>query len=343
MEAQTNTLTIILGAGASYDCADRTTANQVNVQWRPPLAREIFAQRFDGILNWYPLVTARLDELRTKLAKNGNFEELFRDLLESAERNQAYWPLQVPLYIRHLFWTISQDYYQGSSKFDTLVRCVLESSFERIMFINLNYDLFLEDALTNYDRHEFDTLGSYAPKSKKWLFVKPHGSVNWAKVLKDCPRASYGSFLPTQLEKMPIFSSELVVVNWHRHHHTFEIPGDGPDGYLYPQLVIPTDRPKEFVCPQDQVDQAKTVLQACGKFLLIGFSGRDGDVVELLRSIPNGSCLEIVSDSKREAREVFKRMSSRVPSLASMELELSFHGSGFSKFLESEAFGRFCG
>src|ERR1700735_3263195 len=123
-------LTIILGAGASHDCGDKNTAAQVNDDYRPPLAKDIFARRFDGILNRYPAITARLDELRTQLSENGNFEQIFRTLLESAARHQKFWPLLLPVYLRELFWSISLDYMQGSSKFDTLVRRILESSFE---------------------------------------------------------------------------------------------------------------------------------------------------------------------------------------------------------------------
>jgi hypothetical protein len=339
--ATANRLMVVLGAGASHDCADRDTAAQVNDDYRPPLARDIFARNFDRILSHYPAVTARLDELRTKLAKGGNFEEIFRALLESAERHQNYWPLQLPLYLRELFWTISLDYLRGSSKFDTLVRRVLESYFEEVMFFNLNYDLFLEDALTNYDHHEFGALSSYIPVSKKWRHVKPHGSVNWAKILENSPVDGTGRPVPSRLQEMPVFSSELRVVMWNRHSNDFYIPGGGPPGYLYPQVVVPTDRPKTFVCPKDHVDQARTFVQNCGDFLLIGFSGRDEDVVDLLQAMPSHSQLAIVG--KGDARTIFKRISSSVRSLKSKKLALSFHDIGFSKFVGNEAFERLLG
>jgi hypothetical protein len=330
---------IILGAGSSHDCADRRTAAQVNDHYLPPLARDIFSQNFDEILGRYPTITARLDELRTKLGEGGNFEKIFRSLLESAERHQNYWPLQLPLFLRELFWTISLEYLQGSSKFDTLVRGLLESHFERVMFFNLNYDLFLEDALRNYDHHEFNSLASYTPQSKKWLYVKPHGSVNWSRILKNCPVDGMGILLPSRLQEMPVFSSELRVVMWNRHSRGFYIPGGGPPGYLYPQLVVPTDRPKNFVCPEDQMDQARTFIQNCRRFLMIGFSGHDDDVVDLLQNVPSQSHLAIVS--KGDARTIFYRISSRVPGLQSKEVVSSFHDDGFSKFVGSKTFDQF--
>jgi hypothetical protein len=338
-KASSNRLTIILGAGASHDCADRDTAAQISDAYRPPLAKDIFARQFDGILSHYPGVAARLDELRTKLAKGGNFEEIFRGLLESAEHHQNFWPLQLPIYLRELFWTVSLDYLRGSSKFDTLVRRVLESRFEEVIFVNLNYDLFLEDALTNYDHHKFDALSSYIPQSKKWRYAKPHGSVNWARILENCPGDGAGRFFPSRLQEMPVFSSELRLVRWNRHSHDFYIPGGGPPGYLYPQVVVPTDWLKRFVCPKDHVDHVKAFIQNCQHFLLVGFSGRDEDVVELFREMPRHSRLAIVS--KGDARKIHTRMSARVASLKSKKITSSFHDMGFSKFVGHKAFDQF--
>lgn len=238
-EAMGNRLTIILGAGSSHDCADEKTATQVTERYRPPLARDIFASRFDGILNRYPGITARLDELRMELANDQNFEEIFRALLESATRHRKFWPLQVPLFLRELFWKITNGYVQGSTKFDTLVRRVLESNFNEVMFLNLNYDLFLEDAIANYDQYEFSNINSYMPCSRKWRYMKPHGSVNWARILENCPTDASGWFFPSRLQEVPVFSSELLLVMWNTHSGDFYVPGGGSPGYLYPQLVVP--------------------------------------------------------------------------------------------------------
>jgi hypothetical protein len=333
-------LTVILGAGASYDCADPKTAASVNGQYRPPLAKGIFDARFDKILEHYPKVERRLDELRTRLADSDNFEQVFRDLLDSAKRNENYWPLQVPLYLRELFWTISCDYMKGSSKFDTLVRRVLEAPpFEHVMFINLNYDLFLEHALEGYDHHEFADLSSYIPQSKKWLYVKPHGSVNWGSILENCPKDASGMPHPSQLWEMPKLSSELRLVGWNRSSHSFYPVGGSPGGYPYPRIVVPTDSPKEFVCPQSHTDQARSFTDGCTNFLLVGFSGRDNDVVDMLRSIPVGSRLTIVG--KGSATTIFETMSSRVPSLKTKEISVSLRDAGFSGFIQGEEFEKF--
>jgi hypothetical protein len=327
-------LTIILGAGASHDCAANQT--QVNRHWHPPLAKEVFAPRFEAILSHYPKVQARLDEIRTRLDQGENIEGILRDLYYAADRTRNYWVLGIPLYLRELFWTISLDYLRGSSKFDTLVRYALDSPFENILFLNLNYDLFLESALERYGNHEFDSLSSYLPDGKKWLLVKPHGSVNWARILENCPTDSTGRPLPSLLQGPAIFSPELRVVMWNRHLHDFYSPGGGPPGYLYPQIVVPANGPKGFVCPGDHTDRAKAFIKNCQNFLLIGFSARDDDVLDLLHSMPGRSRVMIVSG--KDARAIFKRVSSHVPSLKAKKLVVSFYSAGFSRFVESERF-----
>ena len=337
--AATKRLTIILGAGASHGCADEATAAHVNGGFRPPLVQDLFGARFNAILDRYPGLTARLDELRNDLRNNANFEEVFRGLLESAERHRKFWPLQVPLYLRELFWTISLEYVRGSTKFDTLVRRALESPYEEVLFINLNYDLFLEDALTNYDQHEFSDIGSYSPMSRKWRYVKPHGSVNWARILENCPEGDQGWFLPTRLKQMPVFSPQLRVVMWNRHSRDFYVPGGGARGYLYPQLIVPTDQPKNFVCPREHIDQATMFIQDCQGFLVIGFSGRDEDVVGLLRNARNDARWVIVSCG--DARSIFERLGRQGGSGTISGVDAIFYDMGFAKFVDDGTLDQF--
>ncbi len=337
MSASTSrTLTIIVGAGASHDCAGSANT-QANERLRPPLAKHVFAETFQDILKNYPRVERRSDEIRTRLSKGENLEQILRDFWESAERNRNNWLLDVPRYLRELFWTISQDYLPGTSKYDTLVRCVLDYSVEKVLFLNLNYDLFLESAIEGYDGHEFATLDSYIPPDKKWALVKPHGSVNWARILENCPKYVGGlPRPPSDLQELPIFGSELKVILWNRHSREFYVPGSATGGYLYPQVVVPADRPKEFISPQTHVDKARTFLESCTDFLLIGFSGHDDDVLSLLQVIPPRSRLTIVS--KGDARAIFSRIESSAPEFATKELAASFFDEGFSAYVDSDDF-----
>jgi hypothetical protein len=158
------------GAGASKGCAGTGIAATVKHEYRPPLVEELFDQRFDSILRRYGALAVHLDDVRTELKDpRVNFEKLLQEFYEAAERRDDCWSLDIPLYLRDLLWTISDEYVEGSSKYDTLVQRVLSSPFDRVMFLNLNYDLFLEYALRDCNRHEFDAVDAYVPGNKKWL------------------------------------------------------------------------------------------------------------------------------------------------------------------------------
>ena len=138
-------LVVILGAGASRGCLGNGIAGHANNQWLPPLAKELFDQRFDPLLRGFIRLAAHLDDVRTVLSsEDSNFEKCLQDFYRSAERSGDRWPLDIPLYLRELLWTVSDEYLEGSSKYDTLVQRALGSSFEKVMFLNLNYDLFVE-------------------------------------------------------------------------------------------------------------------------------------------------------------------------------------------------------
>jgi hypothetical protein len=337
MDGQTeHALTVVLGAGSSHGCADGQITPPLNPQYRPPLAKDLFAPNFEQILSRFPTVRARADELRTKLAKGKSFEDVFRNVLASAYRNKTFWPYQVPLYLRELLWTVSDDYLQGSSKFDTLVRCVLESKFRRVLFLNLNYDLFLEYALANYDGHEFNNANSYRQTLKRWLYVKPHGSVNWGSILENCPRDGGGVLRPSLLQDPPVLSKDIVPVLWNRHSGDFYTPGGKPPGFLYPRIVVPTDEPKEFICPREQIEEAKRFIKTCDHFLFIGFSAQDEHIIELLREIPDRSLFIIVSAG--DAVNIMERLESRIHSFGCNGHTTELHDQGFGTYIESSDF-----
>jgi len=332
-------LSVILGAGASHDCVPYGVS-PANPTLRPPLAKDVFGIVFDEILNHYPRVQGRSDEVRRRLQNGENVEGILKDLLDCAERNNNNWFLDIPRYLRELFWTISQVYLPMSSKYDTLVRRVLDYSFNEVLFLTLNYDLLLESAITRYDGEEFINLDSYIPSSKKWSLVKPHGSVNWARTLENVPRNLSGHPLgPSGLRDAPSFGPEIKLVRWNRQHNDFYVPASMEDhGYLYPQMVVPVDRPKEFVCPQSHTSRANSFMQACQNFLLIGFSAHDGDILRLLEGIPRLSKLWIVS--KGDGGEILNRMRSCIPGFVQKDLVTVVCDDGFSSYVDGVEFAR---
>src|SRR5579872_3054188 len=111
-ERPSKRLTVIMGAGASHDCIPHGIVPE-NTQLQPPLARDVFAHGFHRILERYPRVEAHSDEIRSKLDQGKNVEKILLEFLECTGRNKNNWPLDIPRYLRELFWTISEDYLRG--------------------------------------------------------------------------------------------------------------------------------------------------------------------------------------------------------------------------------------
>ena len=109
---------------------------------------------------------------------------------------------------------------------------------------------------------------------------------------------------------------------------------------LYPCMVVPVDNPKmkRFICPQEHEARAKEFVQGCTTFLMIGFSGRDNDVVELLEGMPPESRVILVGRGDVEA--VFERMCLETHGLCRQKAAIELHNDGFASFIESVAFKR---
>jgi hypothetical protein len=103
---------------------------------------------------------------------------------------------------------------------------------------------------------------------------------------------------------------------------------------LYPELVVPVEDPS----PKEHENQARGFVESCKTFLFIGFSGRDDDVLELLRRMPGSSRVIVVSNG--DATEVFERIHARNPGVESKDVAVELHDEGFSHFIESAAFSK---
>jgi hypothetical protein len=214
------------------------------------------------------------------------------------------------------------------------------------MFVSLNYDLFLDRSLEVYASREFTSLASYISGSDRWMLIKPHGSINWAREIDNCPRDDYGHY-PTRMETPPHFpdAAPVQVIRWNRHHMHWYVPNlpleSYPKGYLYPQLVVPADKPKEFACPEAHVDQAIQFVKECQNFMIIGFSGHDDDINSLLDLMPGGSRIMIVGYGRSDAKKIYKRISLAASSLKAKKVQLHCFNDGFATFIESKDFRKF--
>lgn len=59
-------LCILCGAGASYGCGSGAPLNLAS-DGCPPLANQVFAEKYESMLTSYPALPGRTDEIRTRI------------------------------------------------------------------------------------------------------------------------------------------------------------------------------------------------------------------------------------------------------------------------------------
>lgn len=352
-------LIVILGAGASYNCVELPSKafpaprlplspiTEVDEGFRPPLTVDLFEPKpkFNEILDRYPKVASLSEEIRARIRKEESLEKILREMSEISSFQTKKHVLEISLYLQELFWTISDSFIKsGRSKFSTLVRRVLDSPFEKVMFLTLNYDLFLERALHEYDDYEFVDIESYVQYTKKWRLVKAHGSVNWGKVLLNGPKfdGDFQTFL-ARVQAQPLFSHEIHLLSGlnkdPRYNPQCRFGQD--QKYVFPWLAVPAEGQKDFFCPDNHIYEAQSFIHDCRNFLFIGFSGLDSHVLELFNGISNANRLMVIGANREDARKIYRRLPHGMLPLKFDDENPCLFDQGFSAFVESQQFDKF--
>ena len=176
-------LVVIIGAGASYDCASELVDKDPRLQ--PPLVKDLFSTGFAGILHRYPLAQAAAADIRRAIEPVSEnavpleryLREQMRDATDSYTRRRYR---QIPLYLQDVLFTVSDTNGRGYTKepdnYNALLNRVLP--LDNVLFLTLNYDTLLDDRLFIYGSPT--SLPSYV-SDPGWALVKLHGSVNWGQ------------------------------------------------------------------------------------------------------------------------------------------------------------------
>jgi hypothetical protein len=309
-------LTVVLGAGASKDCVAEGEISQFDNEWRPPLTSELFAARlnFNTIMNFYPKVSAVSETIRIRLRNQENLEDILQELESSQNLQVKKQVWEVAFYLQELLWTVSDRFItSGGTKFDTLVSTLLTADFDRVLFLTLNYDLLLDNALARFEDHSFGSIQDYVTENRKWALIKAHGSVNWGRPLLNGtlaganPDAALGS-----LVESPNLSSETKIIQGSRGLLGFSGERRVSQGrLLFPALAIPTRGEKDFACPKEHIRQVKKFVEECTSFLFIGFSGLDPHVLELFRSVAVVNKIMLVNRDRDEGKQLLEQLQKR--------------------------------
>ncbi len=339
---------VILGAGASYDVGGK--GSPLDASFRPPLAIDLFNIEKHGaywnILRRYSGAKFLGQRLARKSASG--IIDIERELREYAkhpnkEIREAF--KHIPAYLRDLLFSVSTVYTAVPSSYVELVQTLLADYEHDVLFLTLNYDNLLEQALTlfNSSKFQFSDINQYADKSRNVKVVKIHGSINWFRRLPGGQGVDWYSIVADldifeQLTEGDILIADAVntvrdkVLENHK---------------LYPILTAPLAGKGliDVVCPDSHITAAKQFMTDCNKFLIIGTSGLDEDLLELLDTTIDpmqGHLVDIVGKHKG-ATDAQSRFEKGVRAFHKMHgtTMMTIYKEGFQNYLESQEFQKF--
>lgn len=326
-------LVIILGAGASAGAVD--PGNTSGHSYAPPITKEVFHTRFDGISGKYPNIKALSTGLTSELENGYSLESYLKSKLGSLasynsltfhRRSQLN---QLPVYLQNLFLDISQTF-NLSTLYPRFIDELLDRDI-RVTFITLNYDLLLDYAIEVSTGKKFSNFKSYIEGQDKWIELKLHGSVDWYRKIKNYSQdgvefESYLSIIGT-LNVLNDLDEELVFLrNGVKNGFYENLP-------YYPALAIPnSDYNPIFVDPSYK-ELLVNRLNECTNYLLIGFSAYDEDLLTILNShVRKVHKLLIVA--KGGADSIYGRLIKKAPIFTRDDRSTCIYDSGFSNFLK---------
>lgn len=277
---------VILGAGASTDVHNGSAPILRQGNYKPPLARDLFDierhPEYFQVLQHYRGAQS-LAAVLSPLSHSSEFdlEKRLRELAEHTDERVRQQFKHVPAYLRDLLWWASFEYTPTPGTYRQLVQTLLADVPHHVLFLVLNYDTLLEQALSMFDpQMKFDSMESYVRKGQQAKVVKLHGSINWFKLIGK--NGSWEELVKSQdvLKRTP--DDEVHVSGIEGPLTGVLIEGNRP----YPVLTAPLagKSDNDTVCPRTHIETAKEFLKDCRKFLIIGTSGFDEDLMSLLDS-----------------------------------------------------------
>lgn len=345
-----NKICVILGAGASHDVYNGSSPI-INPAFKPPLARDLFNiennKEYWQILQYYPGAQVITDLLAPLTAKDefSVEQELRRYSNHTDVRLQENFKF-VPPYLRDLIYRASNEYTSSQGCYTQLVSELLSENPHEALFLVLNYDNLLEKAITRYDRSlTFQPISDYVKEGRQAKVVKLHGSINWFTTFST-HRSNGWEDLVRELDTTRKRDEGDI--------HVLEgiptVKDSGIDSqWLYPLITAPLAGKglTDAVCPESHLDAARDFLKDCKKFLIIGTSGLDEDLMTFLESsiAPNvdfNPAIQVVDADPTLAENTLRRFEIGVRAfnmvIHSRESRI---GGGFRSYLSSDEFHSF--
>jgi hypothetical protein len=361
---------VVIGAGASHDLIPKIGAVKLassNDDYRPPLTANLFEPTAvtKEIFDDFPDARALAAPIRRHLASKQLLEPYLKTLADATEGDTASNYLQIPLYLQKLFAKISAEYTNQPHNYNLLVHGLLDHQvgFDRVAFLTLNYDTFLDEALA-LGSNQAISMDAYVTPRR--MLIKLHGSWNWAVPIAPIEGlVSWPVKMPAYLDALrKIGNSHLsrqllyrdVTIAPKKGEWWEHMPQRGREGIIgeplpplqlyYPAISAPIGKYDQPLCPVEHLIQLRRFMKTCTNVLAIGVSAQGDDLFAELRELSERVMnFAVVNGSQKEADDALKRFKSNVPQVANAVLQQAFASSkpkmgSFSSFMHDGEFER---
>jgi SIR2-like domain len=319
-------LTVIFGAGASYDSIPSLPPSQVETelvkQVRPPLANELFEDRgpFNHAIAHFQRLQPIIPWLRH--TEGRNVESVLRSLLDEAdsypERHRQI--MAVRYYLQYVLWDCGmgwQNQSSGVTNYKSLLDEIARFRKEKVVsLITFNYDTLLEDALPVV-RPPIASMGDYVRDDSPYKVFKLHGSVNWARTVGQYAYKDRNAWFVARdhIERAATLAISDTFVMATEHPCGMDHSPHGTLG-LVPAIAIPVEQKSFFECPAAHLRVLEQLLPTTQKLLIIGWRGTEDHFVTLLsKHLKKPIPAYIVAGSNDEALNIASRLRSTLPDL----------------------------
>lgn len=336
-------LTVILGAGAALDVVHPTSNQVKDAIYRPPITANLFTthRNWEDEYSKFPAVVSVVQELRNSLPQNHtsiDVEKFLGWLKDSPNpiRNAQF--REFPLYLQRYFTAVSDNYCRTPANYFTLINKIFDLDLGKVVFLTTNYDLLFDKALHHSPATNFSISNPNMTKyisEEKWAYIKLHGSIDWGRRIKEEKIKNKGNALTTLIDNVDQLGANLenslipdIIRDNNFNQATREL--------IYPAISVPVGQSK-LNCLEDHVTKLKEHLNNCQNYLVIGFSGFDEDVLNLLNQ-KEGSFSKIlfVSGSEQSANQARDKFINHKTLGQKLQMHTEIYkGNGFDEFIRS--------
>jgi hypothetical protein len=342
-------LLVIFGAGASYDSVPRLPPHDPKTayeQFRPPLANQLFEDRFGGIKR-----SDHLPAIETRMLPPNSVEAELENLLLRAQGNPEI-PKQlaaVRYYLQDVIAFCQRGWKQrianlgGATNYWSFIDEIEDwrqsvASVHDVFLVTFNYDTLLEDALGADSRFRmtFKNTGDYVSPTSHYKILKPHGSANWAYKLNTLPglreRISGSEVREAIIDRFAMLQipQAIRIVN---------MSDFASNEWLIPALAIPVERSKTgFICPEDHMNAFSEFLPSAKKLVIVGWRAAEQTFLGMLTAgLSPDVRTRIVSRDHASAGDIGNRLRE-----AGLKGELKpVVVNGFTEFTKKKRLGEF--